>query len=45
VSWGFNSRGKAERAKKLVGWQPKGPSIEENVEEILKDEKSRLEKK
>ncbi|KAF7678087.1 nad-binding protein [Alternaria burnsii] len=45
VSWGFNSRGKAERAKKLVGWQPKGPSIEDNVEEILNDEKSRLEKK
>ncbi|KAI4628990.1 hypothetical protein J4E83_003545 [Alternaria metachromatica] len=45
VSWGFNSRGKAERAKKLVGWQPKGPSIEDTVEEILKDEKERLEKK
>jgi hypothetical protein len=45
VSWGFNSRGKAERASKVVGWQPKGPSIEKTVEEILKDEKSRLEKK
>lgn len=42
VSWGFNSRGKAERAKKVVGWEPKGRSIEDNVEEILKDEKSRL---
>jgi nucleoside-diphosphate-sugar epimerase len=45
VSWGFNSRGKAERAKKVVGWEPKAPSIEECVDEILKDEKSRLEKK
>jgi nucleoside-diphosphate-sugar epimerase len=45
VSWGFNSRGKAERAKKLVGWEPKSPSIEDTVDEILKDEKSRLDKK
>jgi nucleoside-diphosphate-sugar epimerase len=45
VSWGFNSRGKAERAKKVVGWEPKAPSIEDCVDEILKDEKSRIEKK
>lgn len=45
VSWGFNSRGKAERAKKLLGWQPSAPGIEETIEEILKDEKSRIEKK
>ena len=42
VSWGFNSRGKAERARKVVGWEPRGKSIEDCVEEILKDEKSRL---
>jgi hypothetical protein len=45
VSWGFNSRGKAERAKKVVRWEPKAPSIEDCVDEILKDEKSRLNKK
>jgi nucleoside-diphosphate-sugar epimerase len=45
VSWGFNSRGKAVRAKKVVGWEPKAPSIEDTVDEILKDEKSRLDKK
>jgi hypothetical protein len=45
VSWGFNSRGKAERAKKVVGWEPKAPGIEETIEEILKDEKSRIDKK
>lgn len=45
VSWGFNSRGKAERAKKLVGWEAKAPSIEDCVDEILEDEKSRLDKK
>ncbi|KAH4041032.1 hypothetical protein HBI26_078980 [Parastagonospora nodorum] len=44
VSWGFNSRGKAVRAKKVVGWEPKAPSIEDTVDEILKDEKSRLDK-
>jgi nucleoside-diphosphate-sugar epimerase len=44
VSWGFNSRGKAVRAKKTVGWEPKAPSIEDCVDEILKDEKSRLDK-
>ncbi|KAF2025323.1 NAD(P)-binding protein [Setomelanomma holmii] len=45
VSWGFNSRGKAERAKKVVGWKPKAPSIEVCVDEILKDEKSRIDQK
>jgi hypothetical protein len=45
ASWGFNSRGKAERATKVVNWLPTGPSIEDCVEEILWDEKSRLERK
>ena len=44
VSWGFNSRGKAVRARKLMGWKPEGLSIEDNVLEILSDEKSRLDK-
>lgn len=44
VSWGFNSRGKAERAKKVVGWKPSGRGIEDYVDEILKDEKSRIDK-
>jgi len=42
VSWGFNSRGKAERAKKVLGWQAKKGKIEDHVDEILQDEKSRL---
>lgn len=45
VSWGFNSRGKAERARKLVGWKPSAPSINDTLEEILKDEQSRIDKK
>ena len=45
VSWGFNSRGKAERARKVVGWQPKGSSIEDCVDEIVQDEKNRINQK
>ncbi|CAI6253056.1 unnamed protein product [Periconia digitata] len=42
VSWGLNSRGKAERGNKTVGWVPNKGKIEDYVEEILKDEKERL---
>lgn len=42
VSWGLNSRGKAERAKKYLGWKPHRASIEVEAENILKDEKARL---
>lgn len=42
VSWGFNSRGKAERARKVLGWLPKNHSIEDEIPEVLKSEKKRL---
>ena len=42
VSWGWNSRGKAERARKVVGWKPHRCSIEEEVDEILKNARARL---
>lgn len=42
VSWGLNSRGKAERAREVLGWRPVKASIEEHVEEILEDERKRL---
>jgi len=42
VSWGWNSRGKAERAGKLLGWKPSRCSIEDEADEILKQEKSLL---
>ncbi|EMC97455.1 hypothetical protein BAUCODRAFT_452817 [Baudoinia panamericana UAMH 10762] len=45
VSWGWNSRGKAERAKRLLKWQPSGPSIEDEAVNIIKDEHSRLQKR
>lgn len=42
VSWGLNSRGKAERARKVLGWKPSSPSLEDEVEDILKREKALL---
>lgn len=42
VSWGLNSRGKAMRAREVLGWRPVKGSIEEHVEEILGDERKRL---
>ena len=42
VSWGLNSRGKAERARKFLGWNPSRPSIEEEVPDILKEEEERI---
>lgn len=42
VSWGLNSRGKAERARKVLGWKPSRPSLESEVEDILKREKALL---
>ena len=42
VSWGLNSRAKALRARKVLGWKLAKPSIEAEVPAILKDEKARL---
>lgn len=44
VSWGLNSRGKAERARKYLGWTPKQNSIEDEAPKILKQEHERLQK-
>lgn len=44
VSWGLNSRGKAERARKLLNWNPSAPSIEQEIPNIIKDEHARLSK-
>ena len=44
ISWGLNSRGKAERASKTLGWKPTRGSIEELVPEILEAEHGRLQK-
>lgn len=43
-SWGMNSRGKALRARKVLGWKPSAPSLEESIPEIVQKEYERLQK-
>lgn len=42
ASWGWNSRGRALRGKKVLGWTPVERSIEDEVPDILAAEASRL---
>lgn len=42
LSWGLNSQGKAERARKVLGWQPREISLEDEVPAIVEQEKKRL---
>lgn len=42
VSWGLNSRGKAERARKYLNWKPSRNSIEDEVPTIVEEEHKRL---
>jgi nucleoside-diphosphate-sugar epimerase len=42
VSWGWNSRGKAERLRKYLGWEPKEKSITDEAGGIVEAERSRL---
>lgn len=44
VSWGLNSRARARRARKFLGWQPSEHSIEDEIPKILEQEKERLSK-
>lgn len=44
VSWAFNSRAKAIRARKVLDWSPKEHSLEDEVPTILKAEHERLSK-
>ncbi|EAU32026.1 conserved hypothetical protein [Aspergillus terreus NIH2624] len=44
LSWGMNSRGRARRARNLLGWKPSRPSLETEVPAILRDEWKRLQK-
>jgi nucleoside-diphosphate-sugar epimerase len=38
LSWGLNSKGRALRARKFLGWSPKSPSLEEIVPDLVEDE-------
>jgi len=41
VWWGTNSRCRARRARELLGWEAKGPKLEEGLEEALEVERRR----
>jgi len=45
VSWGLNSRAKAERARKVLGWKPNAPSLQDEIPNILKSEHEVLKQK
>ncbi|KAJ5555759.1 hypothetical protein N7535_008192 [Penicillium sp. DV-2018c] len=38
VSWGLNSRGRSQRARKLLGWTPSRPSLLDTLPEIVRGE-------
>lgn len=42
VLLGTNAKLKSSRAKKELGWQPSGPSLEDDLERVVKDEARRL---
>lgn len=42
VLWGANSRGRASRARKELGWEPKEESIEDSMTELLEKESKAL---
>lgn len=41
ASWGMNSRAKAIRAKKVLGWKPREGSLEDEIPAIVRSEASR----
>lgn len=45
LSWGWNSRGKAQRLNKFLGWEPKERSLGDEVPTIVKSEWERLQNK
>ena len=40
--WGTNARFNSQRARQLLGWNPKGWSLEEEIPHTLMAEASRL---
>lgn len=41
-SWAYNMRCRASRARSLLDWQPRGPSLEEELSGIVDEEFERL---
>ena len=42
VSWGLNSRGRARRAREVLGWMPNHRSIEDEAATIVESEYQRI---
>jgi len=42
LSWGLNSKGYAKRARKFLGWKPKGKSLKDEIPNIVEEEATRL---
>ncbi|KAI9147301.1 nucleoside-diphosphate-sugar epimerase [Paramyrothecium foliicola] len=42
ASWGMNSRAKAIRARKVLGWKPQQQSLEDEIPNIVRSEAARL---
>jgi nucleoside-diphosphate-sugar epimerase len=42
VSWGLNSKGAGKRARKYLGYSPKGKSLEEEIPDIVESEAKSL---
>jgi len=41
-SWGLNSKGYAKRARKFLGWSPKGRSLKDEIPYIIDSEAATL---
>ncbi len=44
LSWGMNSRGRAPRARKILGWNSSCPSLLDELPQIVRSEWRRLQK-
>jgi nucleoside-diphosphate-sugar epimerase len=42
LSWGLNSKSKAKRARKYLGWEPKHPSLPDSIPELVQCEAEKL---
>jgi nucleoside-diphosphate-sugar epimerase len=42
IIWGTNSRGKAQRARERLGWNPVGPPVEETLDHTIEVEAKAL---
>ncbi|KAH6893486.1 hypothetical protein B0T10DRAFT_482379 [Thelonectria olida] len=42
LTWGLNSKGKAKRARKYLGWEPKKQSLEASIPELVEREAEKL---